>query len=224
MREKRRDLLLGYFAFIFAITLLFVLINSLTGRTEDHWRFIYAFTQQSNILVLIWLVLFGLSAFGVKKLDGFVRNRIIMTALAVYISITYFIVALVLDPVYAGAFNPVKDGGELWLHHLSPIVVWIFFFLVEGKGSITKKQSFLTLIYPLLYVIVNLFIGANVLYANGDKAYAYDFISPHTYGNNYFIFLIVILVLLAIFSLFAILLGKLKLYFDKNYHDISLDK
>ena len=220
MVKNKKELFLGYFALIYAITLLFILINSFGSRTEDHWRFFYAFTQQSNILVLLWLVLFGLSAFGVKKLDTFVRNRVLMTGLTVYISITYFIVALVLNPIYKGMFNPVSNGGELWLHHLSPIITWIFFFLVKGEGKITNKSAFLTLVYPILYVIANLIIGETVKYADGTRAYAYDFISPHSYGNNYFIFILVILTLLAIFSTFAVLLSKLKLYIDKNYHDL----
>lgn len=214
---KKNELFLGYFAFIFSLTLLFILVNSFGGRTEDHWRFFYAFTQQSNILVLLWLIGFGLSAFGVKRFD-FVRSKILMTALTVYISITYFIVALVLTPIYNGMFNPVSNGGELWLHHLSPIIMWLYFFLVKGKGTLSIKNALLTLIYPIVYVIVNLILGATVLYADGTAAYAYGFIDPNSYGNNYLIFGLVILGLLIVFSLFTVMLTKLKNYIDTNYH------
>lgn|SRR5690554_1206937 len=216
MKQNKKELFLGYFALVYALTLLFILINNFSGRNVEHWRFFYAFTQQSNILVLIWLVLFGLSAFGFKKFNKVVKNKVVMTALAVYISITYFIVALVLNPIYSGSWNPVSSANELWLHHLTPIIYWLMFFLVKGQGSISYKSSVLTLIYPLFYVLLNLVIGATLSYNDGSAAYAYDFINPNSYGNI-FIYLLVILGLLLVFSLFSMGLTKLKLYIDNNY-------
>ena len=159
------------------------------------------------VLVAIYLIT------GKERLK-FTTNNIIMTALTVYISITYFIVALVLDPVYLGKFNPLSSGSELWLHHLTPIVVWILFALIKGEGDLNIKNSLLSLIYPLIYVVVNLVIGETLRYENSDKAYAYGFINPDTYGGNYFILLLVILGLLIVFTLFTIGLTKFKLYLN----------
>ncbi len=214
--KKKNELFLGYLSIIYAITLLFILVNNFAGRTQEKWRFFYAFTQQSNILLLIWFILFGVFAFTNKV--TFVKNRILMTALTVYISITYFIVALVLDPVYAGVWIPTKSGNELWLHHLSPIIMWIYFFKVKGEGNLNVKNALLSLIYPFIYFIFNLIIGANFTYLDGKKAYAYSFINPDTYGGNYFILSLLILGLLFAFSLFTFTLTKLKLYVDENYH------
>lgn len=214
--KKKNELFLGYLSIIYAMTLLFILVNNFAGRKEEKWRFFYAFTQQSNILLLIWFILFGVYAFTNKV--TFVKNRILMTALTVYISITYFIVALVLDPVYAGVWIPTKSGNELWLHHLSPIIMWIYFFKVKGEGNLNVKNALLSLIYPFIYFIFNLIIGANFTYLDGKKAYAYSFINPDTYGGNYFILSLLILGLLFAFSLFTFTLTKLKLYVDENYH------
>ena len=213
MRTKK-NVLTGYFILIYSITLLFVLINNFAARSSEHWRFFYAFTQQSNILALIWFVLVGVYLITGKERLKFTTNNIIMTALTVYISITYFIVALVLDPVYLGKFNPLSSGSELWLHHLTPIVVWILFAIIKGEGPLNIKNSLLALIYPLIYVVVNLVIGGTLRYENGDKAYAYGFINPDTYGGNYFILLLVILGLLIVFTLFTIGLTKFKLYLN----------
>lgn len=216
---KKKDLFLGFSALIYSITLLFVLISNFSGRQTEHWRFFYAFTQQSNILVLIWLIMFGISVFVKTPLEKFVRNKVVMTSLTVYISITYFIVALVLDPIYTGAFNPVSSSSELWLHHLTPIVMWIMFFLVKGEGLLTIKRALASLIYPLIYVVLNLVIGSSVKYLDGSSAYAYGFINPESYGGNYLILLVVIIVLLGIFSLFTVGLTKFKIYIDQEYHN-----
>lgn len=219
MKTNKKEMLLGYISLIYSVTLFFVLVSNFTGRTSEHWRFFYAFTQQSNIIVLVWLIIFGITAFKPSKVGDFVRNNTVMIALTVYISITYFIVALVLDPIYAGAFNPLKNSSELWLHHLSPIFIWVMFFLTKGVGTINLKKSLFSLIYPLLYVVLNLIIGSTIKYEDGTSAFAYGFINPNSYGGNYFIFIGVILGLLLVFSLFTVLLTKLKTYLNDNYHN-----
>lgn len=212
--QTRKNVITGYLILIYALTLLFVLINNFTGRSTEHWRFFYAFTQQSNIIALIWFSLLGVFLIkGTNKLS-FTTNKIVMTAVTVYLSITYFIVALVLDPIYAGKFNPLSSGSELWLHHLTPIATWIILAIVPGKGELTIKKSLLTLIYPIAYVILNLIVGGTLRYENGDKAYAYGFINPDSYGGNYLILLGVILGLLLVFGLFTVGLSKFKIYID----------
>lgn len=216
---KRKNVLTGFFILIYSLTLLFILINSLAGMNIDRWRFFYNFTQQSNILLLVWFVLLALYLITDNQKLKWTKNRILMTALTVYISITYFIVALVLDPIYAGNFNPVNGGGELWLHHLSPIAAWVVFAIVPGEGELTTKKALLSLIYPLVYVGLNLIIGATVTFAGGEPAYAYGFINPTAsgmYGGNILIFIIAILALLLIFSLFTVGLAKFKLHIDKT--------
>lgn len=216
--KKKREMLLGFFALVYSITLLFSLVNTFAGYTNDRWKFFYMFTNQSNILILIWLIMFGLTVFFKTPFEKFVRNKNTIISLTVYISITYFIVALVLSPIYRGEFNPVSDGGELWTHNLTAFVMWFMYFLVEGEGTSTIKQSLVSLVYPICYFMMNLIIGATVTYTSGKKAYAYGFINPETYGGNYFILLIVILILLLIFSLFTVGLNKFKNYIDDNYH------
>lgn len=215
--KQKREILLAFSAIVYSITLLFVLVNSLAARTVDHWAFFYMFTQQSNILVLIWLIAYAIGVFKPTKLNNFVKNKVTMTSLAVYISITYFIVALVLSPIYKGEFNPAANAGELWMHHLTPFVMWFYFFLVKGTGIGSVKKSLLSLIYPIVYLAVNLVVGATVSYADGRPAYAYGFTNPNTYANI-FGFVLFILALVGAFALFTVFLSKLKTYIDVNYH------
>lgn len=214
---SKKDYILGFTAIIYAITLLFTLINSYFSYNVDSWRFFYNFTQQSNILLLVWLILFSLSIFKYKGLNNLVRNRTLLIAISVYLSITYFIVALILQPIFTGSFNPVSDGSELWLHHLSPIFMWFYLFFVEGTGEIKPRKSLYVLIYPLLYVFINLIIGSTTTFSDGTPAYNYGFINPNNYVNI-FVFIGVILGLLLVFSLFTVLLTKFKNHVDNTFH------
>ncbi len=216
MKEtKRKNEMLAFTALIYALFLTFTLITNFTGRENEHWRFFYAFTQQSNIIILIWLLFFGITTLTGSKLNKVVRNNTLITALTVYISITFFIVAFVLDPIYNGSWNPLKSAPELLHHNITPVVMWYFFYLVEGVGPIQYKKALYVLIYPFLYVIANLLLGANVKYLNGTPAYAYGFINPNNYPNLA-VFVLVIIGLIAIFTLFGILLIKIKLSQQKN--------
>ncbi|MDY0277752.1 MAG: Pr6Pr family membrane protein [Acholeplasma sp.] len=210
----KNNVLKGLLASVYAMILLMVLISNFTSRTSESWRFFYAFTQQSNIIVLIWLVLFSVNVFSPKRFK-FVTNKTLMVAITTYISITFFIVTFILEPFYLGKFSPASSTGELFLHNLTPIVMWIYFFTVKTKDDLPLKKTPLVLIYPLIYVILNLIIGYTVTYEDGSMAFAYGFTNPNNYGNI-FMFIIAIIGLVIVFSLFSISLSKLKKWIDTN--------
>lgn len=214
--SKKQTLFLGYIAIIYAMFLLLNLVSDYCGREVEHWRFFYAFTQQSNILVMLWLFLLGIDCFHTlpRPLHKIIQNQVIITALAVYISITFFIVAFVLNPVFSGAWDPLSSSSEFLHHNLTPIIMWLYFFLIKGEGGLKLRNALLILIYPIIYVGANLLIGANVHYLSGEAAYAYNFINPNKY-TNVFIYICVILGLILIFSIFGVLLIKLKKYVEK---------
>jgi len=219
---KKKSLILGYVALIYAMFLAFSLISSLAARTTDVWSYFYMFTQQSNMLCLIWLILFGIGCFkrDDSKLKKFSQNKLIMIALTVYISITFFIVALVLTPVYKGEFAPFSSTAEFMHHNATAIVMWLLLFLIPGNGNVNIKKVPLVLIYPLIYVIANLIVGANVTYSDGNSAYAYGFINPNSYPNV-FVYILVLIGLILIFGGFAVGLTAFKKYVNKNYHEIE---
>lgn len=218
--KNKKNMFLGYVALIYSVYLLFVLISNFSARTEEHWRFFYAFTQQSNILCMIWLFLFGISSFKQGELYKKLTNNTLMTSLTVYISITFFIVLFILDPVYQGIWNPLKSTSELFLHQLTPVMMWIYYFLIKGNGTMNYKKMMYILIYPLLYFGANLWIGGNYNYLDGSAAYAYNFANPNNYGN-WFAFLGFIGVLVLIFFIFGVILMKFKQYLEKEYYPLT---
>ena len=211
---EKQKLFHSYIALIYAMFLLFYLISNFCGRTQEHWRFFYAFTNQSNIMVLLWLTGYGLCAFCNLPIRRFIHSKIVITALTVYISITFFIVAFVLTPIYTGAWQPLSSSGEFLTHNVTPVVMWIYFFIVPGEGSLKMKHAALVLIYPILYLAANLLVGANIKYLNGSAAYAYNFINPNGYPNL-LVFAGVILGLVVIFAVFGSLLIVMKNRIEK---------
>lgn len=212
---EKQNLFRSYIALIYAMFLLFHLISSYCGIIQENWFFFYAFTNQSNIMVLLWLIGYGLCGFFNLPIRRFIHSRILITALTVYISITFFIVALLLTPIYAGAWQPLSSSGEFFTHNLTPLVMWIYFFIVPGEGVLKKKHAVLVLIYPILYLAANLFLGANVTYLSGRPAYAYDFINPNSYPDL-LMFTGVILGLVVIFAVFGFLLIAMKNRIEKT--------
>jgi len=216
---KYKELKLGFAALVYSLILLLVLANSLVNSIikpdTEWWGFWYMFTNQSNIIVFVWLLCYGIGTFVDGRVKKFAENNTVITAVTVYISITFFIVATVLEPFYKAKFDPLNS---LFLHFASAIVMWFFFFFVKGNGSTKYRQAFFILIYPFLFTVLNLIVGYNVNFiSDGRPAFAYDFINPNSYGNIG-IFIVVILLLIGIFGGFGILLIKFKRFIIKNYH------
>jgi len=217
---SKRAYLIGYFSLIYGFYLFFVLVNNFFDRSEDYWRFFYQFTQQSNILVSLWLILLGLSTFFKwEKIYNFIQQKMVLIAVTLYISITFLIVLFVLNPFYMGLWDPFSSTTEFMLHHASALVMWVLFFMIEGKGDLVYKKVLFTLIYPFFYVILNLVVGYNVTYYTGEKAFAYAFINPNTYNNNMLIYISVLLVLILIFGGFSLSLVSFKKYINRIYHE-----
>lgn len=209
MTQDRKTLFLGYVALIYALYLGLTILDGFSGYENPIWQFFYAFTQQSNIICWVWFLCFGLGAFGVKSFYRFTTNNTVIVAVTVYISITFFIVAFVLDPVFAGDWEPMKHNKEFIMHDATPIMMWLFLFLAPGHGSMRKRNSLVILIYPFIYLIANLVIGATLTYVDGAPAYAYGFINPSTYGNPA-MFVGVMAALIAIFAAFGVGLMALR--------------
>ena len=235
VNKERKEMSLGFAALVYAAVLLLVMVSGyargLVGSDAVYsadgsilineavagapaWRYFYMFTNQSNLLVLAWLVMYGIGCFVDGRFRRWSRNNTFMVAVTVYISITFLIVAFVLEPVYDGTFDPLAG---FFTHFSTPIIMWFFFFAVRGTGEVRYRKALFILIYPFCFVILNLIIGATVTGADGKGDYAYGFINPNTYPNIA-IFVLVIVALTLIFGSFGMLLIKFKKFLGKHYY------
>jgi len=220
MNEKR-SVLFAYVAFLYGTFMLFSLLSSYFSFETDQWSFFYYYSNQTNILVTSWLLLYSLSVFrGIEKLYNFVTLRVVMTSLAVYMAVVYLIVVFILEPLGQGLWIPFAGNHAPFLHVTTPMVMWMYYFLIPGHGSMKPIQVFYIEIYPFLFLLSNLIIGATVLFEDGSPAYAYDFINPSTY-SSIFGFLFQMGFLLVFFSLFGLGLLRFKRYANKAYFGLS---
>ena len=220
MTEKR-SILLAYVAFLYGTFMLFSLLSSYFGFEEDRWSFFYYYSFQTNILVTSWLLLYSLSVFrGYQKLYDFVTLRVVMTSLAVYMAVVYLIVIFILEPLGQGLWIPLAGEQAPFLHITTPMVMWMYYFLIPGRGSVRPIQVLYIEIYPALFLVLNLIVGATVTFADGTRAYAYDFINPSSYAS-WVPFVGMILGLLVFFSLFGLGLLRFKTYINNAYFGLD---
>jgi hypothetical protein len=234
MEISRRHIQLAFFTLLYAFFLTFLLVTRYVARyapvseamllLEENvnrpypWQFFYLFTFQNNMLVAIWGWLFSLSIFFKwKKIYEFVTKKVVLIVLTVNLAIVFLIVLFVLNPVFAGQWDPFESSSEITTHNLTPFFVFIMFFLIPGNGKLKNIHALYALIYPFVYFIIHTIIGSTLTFRDGAPAFNYGFINPGNYPNI-FSFMIVFIVLVAIFGAFGWMLIQFKKYLEKHYY------
>jgi hypothetical protein len=223
--SRRRDLVFGLAAAVYAVYLCLVIVNALVSYARDQspvypgpgWRAIYLFTYQSNIAVLVWLVLFATSTLGAgptaRRLARVAQSRAVMTVLATYMTLVFIVVVTMLYPFYAGRFQPVPVGGGLFVHVASPILVFAVYLLYPSRGRATWRTVLVSLSYLLAYAVVANVVGATKRWPDGTLAYPYAFLDPHGYPNVVVYLVVIIVLAAAVFGIGLALLAA-KRHFD----------
>lgn len=165
-----------------------VLTNDISGST-----FLLFFTNQSNIFVDIYLILFAIGIFGSKKLRDFTTNETVRGAVTLYICITGIIFCCVLMPFQKANFKDFVDGSpniwfsyyvNAWQHMLTPgLFTFFWFFPLNNKKLPVAKTSLKFLIYPMVYFIFSIINGKHItqglVTVHEYGFYPYPFLNPH---------------------------------------------
>ena len=190
----RGRMVFGLIAALYSFYLFLVLANGFAQYITDtspnaaqNWQFFYYFTTQSNILVLLWLVTFAIATLGSGRLSV-VANRLvnkgIVLGLTLYMIVVFFVVACILDPFYAGAFQPVPSGGQLYEHVISPMLMLVIYLVYPLRGKTSWRTVLAWMSYLILYVCLANIVGARTYFHDdGTAAYPYNFLNPHNYAN-----------------------------------------
>lgn len=161
----------------------YLIENKILTNDRDGLAFLRMFTNESNIFVDIYLILFALGVFGNKKLYGFTHNEYIRGAITLYICVTGIIYFTVLLPFGGGTFpvqiNGVSTGAlwfsnvvNIWNHLITPLFFTVFWLLpIENRKLHKIRFSFINLIFPVCYFIMCIILGAD------DGFYPYPFLS-----------------------------------------------
>ncbi|MBR6701858.1 MAG: Pr6Pr family membrane protein [Clostridia bacterium] len=160
----------------------YLIDNRIITNDKSGVAFLRMFTNESNILVDIWLVLFALGIFGNKKLYALTHKEWLRGAITLNIAVTgiiYFTVLLPSSQPFPTEVNGVSTGGmwfsnvvNYWDHLITPVFFTAcWFFPVEERKIPKVKYGLIYLIYPICYFIVCIILGAH------DGFYPYPFLS-----------------------------------------------
>lgn len=148
-----------------------IITNGISGIT-----FLRMFTNESNIFVDIYLILFAIGIFGSKPLYKFTHNEWLRGAITLYICVTGIIYFTVLLP-FSQSF-PMEKGiwfsnvVNIWNHLITPVFFTALWFVPVVSKRIPKvKYALLDLIYPICYFIMCIILGAK------DGFYPYPFLN-----------------------------------------------
>ena len=190
--------LLGWFA---VITQLYLHIqNRPVPVGESLLRFFGYFTIDTNILCALCLTLIALQSN--SRLGRFFRKATTVTALTVYITI----VGATYNVILRNTWNPQgmqKLVDEL-LHSVIPVYFVLFWLIFVPIENLKWKDAFPWLIYPIIYMIYALILGAFT------KFYPYPFVDVNELGYNRSLLNTgLVLLIIFILSLALIAIGKL---------------
>ncbi|MHA1207138.1 MAG: Pr6Pr family membrane protein [Candidatus Hodarchaeales archaeon] len=178
---KSRPFILGYRIILALMGGSTLLVSHILSSTypdnvsltliERNIRIYRYFTNQTNLLVIIWLVLaiiWSSDPDKMQKLMGKVKG-----AITLYITVTFIIFAIVLSPLY----HPSGIEGiiNLMLHYIIPVAFIVDWIITEGTGYEWKFIPY-WLVYPICYLVFALFHGATT----GD--YIYPFVNYEVLG------------------------------------------
>lgn len=231
LKLTRRDYNLAYTALLYGFFLTFLLVTRYFARYAPianpeldrpyAWEFFYLFTFQNNILVAVWAWLFSLSSFfRWDKVYTFVTKKIVLMVLTVNVAIVFLIILFVLNPVFAGQWDPFESSSEIITHNATPFFMFFMFFLIRGNGSLKNLDAVYALIYPFVYFIFHTIIGNSLTLRDGEPAFHYGFINPGNYPNL-FVFALVFIALVAFFGAFGWVLIQFKKHLETHYYDAS---
>ena len=140
-----------------------VITNDINGTT-----FLYFFTNQSNIFVDVFLILYAFGLFGNRALFQFTHNETLRCAVTLNILVTGIIYCCVLLPFQSASF-PMENGiwfsnvVNVWAHMIVPFCFTAFWFLPLDRRPLKKvRTALLCLIYPLCYFAFSVIRGAFV--------------------------------------------------------------
>lgn len=176
--------------FVVALITAAILIKSIFFRIPTEFSLtrlpiLFYFTTQTNIFAALWLFYIGFS----ELLPQLPKPKpIIGLMVSCYISVTCIAYWLVLVPMLA--FVPALFTPQnIWLHTVTSIFVPAMFLgFTEGK-KISKRESFIILVYPICYIVF-----AYIVHAFTGK-FVYPFLNPQAMGNS--LMFVVTLVLIA---------------------------
>lgn len=185
-----------------------ILISIETANIVYFFNSISYYTVQSNFLVLLWITV---AVIYEKKEDKpFFLKPIVQGAITVYITFTFIVFALVLQPLAEPSADLVYNIRNILVHYLIPIMFIIDWVVTGHEEQYEWKYELYWLIYPLGYLAYTLIRGVIINW------YPYFFFNFNTQGIPLVIIFSIALSLLFIFLIAVYIFVNRKLHARKN--------
>jgi hypothetical protein len=215
-RKNENILILIFRVLILSVCIVSITINLILDYEQvlkrSNWLEIYGntfstFTIQSNLFVALWL--FVAIIFYKIKEKPVVLNPVFRGAVTLYVTVTFLIYAIILEPIYSPqGWALVSNIG---LHYIVPIAFIVDWLITETSNKYKWKYILLWLIYPIMYLIYTLIRG----YFTGF--YPYPFLNLNDIDVSTFIFNVLMLtVLFILLGVFYVLVNHIIYRFRKS--------
>jgi len=204
-REKK---LLGYMLILAAITtLIFVAhVQVKSSMNYESWRAptLSYFTVQSNIIIVVWLVILSTYMITGKRALAWCTNINLSSALTTYILVTGIIYWGVLTPMLWNSSDNswLFSASNIWMHTTTPIItVLMHGYTKQLKEQENTKANFIYFyIYPALYMIMAMGYAIK-------GVYLYPIFNPEIMGGWLAIAVCIFVMLIVFTGLYMMLLG-----------------
>lgn len=201
MMVKNGYLIFAYRIFSFVISILGLLANMQVLEGTPNYYALFAYTTQSNILVILFFTLLVIKTAQQLFFREKTNNRnygfypVLSFVVCFSIFITMIIFWLVLAPSQWADIN-LLTFFNLGVHFINPVLMILDRFLFYEKGRIKKRQVFLILIFPYFYILQSFLLGlTHAVYFSPigiDSYYIYPFLDFDKYGCQVFLFIAVL--------------------------------
>ncbi len=174
-------------------------VNSSFSFLIRNLRVYRYFTMQTNLLVIIWLILAIIWSSDPNKMEKLMGK--LKGALTLYITVTFIIFAIILSPLY----QPSGIDGiiNLMVHYIIPIGFIIDWFITENNSY---EWQFIPywLIYPICYLVFVMIHGVTL------DDFIYPFLNIDSLGVNGLVISVIFLILffIGLSSLYIVISQK----------------
>ena len=182
------------------VAIVATLADTATRATINPFNFFGYFTMQSNI---IWLVVIAITAIvvlrGQTQSDVLLLARGCATAYMILVGVIY-------NALLAGQEGGVAlEWANNVVHIILPIYAVLDWILFADRLPLAWKRLWVSLIYPMVWVVVVLIRGAT------DGWVPYPFLNPATGYGSVFIYVLAIALLTVVTAAVVWALSRLKL-------------
>ena len=187
----------------FGLLTLIAIVTQLTIQIQSGFsvvNFFSYFTNLSNIIATVVLLVGVFFLF--QRRESTPTFDLVRGAAAVYMAVVGIVFGLLLRDVELGALLPWVNTV---LHYIMPVVMVLDWLYMPPTTRLFASQSWVWLIFPLLYLAYSLIRGAIVGF------YAYPFFNPAKVGGygGVVLYCIAIAIAFLIVSWLIMLLGNM---------------